>query len=806
MASEATRTGFDDAPGSPQMAAGAALQHRPWLNRRFLSSGAADAIGGVEDFLAKAGFDRAPWLAVAFATGIAGWFALPTQWHWLALLALCLAALIGALGLMHHAGRFPHARLGLALLALALGAGCLTAWAKSAMVGTTAIERPTVALLDATVLGREDQPAEDRVRLLLATREPGSGRAIRVRVNVPKSQAGETIGEGARVRLRARLMPPAPPMLPGSYDFARAAWFAGLSATGSALGPIEVLRPAEGQGLARLQRRLAAHVRGALAGSPGGIAAALASGDRGGIAEIDEEAMRDSGLTHLLSVSGLHVSALVATAYLIVLKLLALWPWLALRVRLPLVAAAVAAGAGVAYTLLTGAEVPTVRACAGALLVLAAVALGREPLSLRMLAVAALLVMLLWPEAVVGPSFQMSFAAVIAIVALHGSAPIRTFLAPREEPWWQRWGRRLAMLVLTGVVIELALMPIGLFHFHRSGAYGALANVVGIPLTTFVSMPLIALALLLDTVGAGGPAWWLAGLSLDALLGLAHWTASRPGAVTLLPAMGTGAFALYVAGALWLALWRGRVRLLGALPVAAATLLLVNVRAPDVLVSGDGRHVGITAPGGGLLVLRAGGASYARDTLVELSGMGGEVRRLDQWPGAVCGRDFCVAKLARGERTWRLLIARGRDYVEERALAAACERVDVVIADRRLPSSCRPVWLKADRWMLGRTGGLAIDLERGHVTTVAEGQGEHGWWRTDPGPHLEPAVVLRMVRRPLPRRRRLLLPDPGCLSGSGAVGRPACPEPPLRLAGKSAARKRHWPGPAGPFRSRDAST
>jgi competence protein ComEC len=159
-----------------------------------------------------------------------------------------------------------------------------------------------------------------------------------------------------------------------------------------------------------------------------------------------------------------------------------------------------------------------VRSCIGAILVLVALALGREPLSLRMVAVGAIVVLLLWPEALVGPSFQMSFAAVIAIVALHGARPVRDFLAPREEGWPAWLARRTAMLLLTGIVIEIALMPIVLFHFHRAGTYGAMANVVAIPLVTFVSMPLIALALLLDVVGAGAPVWWLAGKSLEVLL------------------------------------------------------------------------------------------------------------------------------------------------------------------------------------------------------------------------------------------------------------------------------------------------
>ncbi len=707
--------------------ADAALQHSSWPKLSNLSSGVARLEAGLE----ASGFDRAPWLVIAFAAGIAGWFVLANIWQWLALLALCAATALAGLAGLRREGRHPFLRQALLTVSCTVALGCLVAWGKSTLIGAEPIAGPMVSRFDATLVSREEQPAENRVRLLLDTSEPETGRAIRVRVNLPLTKDRPDLVSGAQVRMRARLMPPAPPMLPGSYDFARAAWFSGLSATGTVLGEVEVRRAGDGGGLLdRTQSSLARHVRSQLSGSPGTIAAAFASGDRGAIAEADEEAMRDAGLTHLLSISGLHVSAVVAAAYLLAIRMLALWPWLALRVRLPLVAAGAGALAGVGYTLLTGAEVPTVRSCIGAVLVLIALALGREALSMRMVAVAAFVVLLLWPEALVGPSFQMSFAAVIAIVALHGAAPIQRFLAPRAEPWWARGGRVFAMLLLTGVVIELALMPIGLFHFHRSGVYGALANVVAIPLTTFISMPLIALALLFDAVGAGAPFWWLAGKSLELLLWLAHWTAGQPGAVTLLPAFGAVPFGLSLAGLIWLALWRGRKRLLGLIPVALGTAGLASASAPDVLISGDGRHVGITgAVPGELLVLRDSRSDYARDNLMEQAGMEGQTRSLDDWPGAACSREFCTVTLRRGGRNWRFLLGRGTDYVEERALSAACERVDVVVADRWLPRSCRPAWFKADRALLGKTGGLAIDLTTGQVRTVAEGQGEHGWWK-----------------------------------------------------------------------------
>ena len=280
----------------------------------------------------------------------------------------------------------------------------------------------------------------------------------------------------------------------------------------------------------------------------------------------------------------------------------------------------------------------------------------------------------------------------------------------------------------TGVVIEIALMPIVLFHFHRAGIYGALANVVAIPLVTFLSMPLIALALLLDLVGAGAPAWWLAGRSLDLLLAIAHFTAGQPGSVKLMPQMSGLTFALFVAGGLWVALWRGRKRLLGLVPAGAATAMLLATPVPDLLISGDGRHVGITE-GGRLLVLRETRSDFTRDNLLELAGVTGEPQPLAEWPGARCSSDFCVVSLDRAGRSWDILMSRSRAIIPERALAAACERSDIVVSDRWLPASCRPRWLKADRRMLSESGGLAIVLAGPEISSVADSQGEHGWWR-----------------------------------------------------------------------------
>ncbi|UAB79769.1 ComEC/Rec2 family competence protein [Erythrobacter sp. SCSIO 43205] len=723
---------------------------RLWQRGGGLSSIWNAIADNLEQFLSHAGFDRAPWLAVIFACGILTWFGLDAPWAWASVIGLSLIIAGIALAAWRDNDRRDHLRTAVIACALVFAAGVSVVWFRSELVGAAAIERPSVERVQGYILSREDQPSQQRIRLVLAVRDATSAQSRKIRVNVPLEEVEQAklrhgsgdwasvLVEGAIVKMRVRLMPPASPMLPGSYDFARAAWFKGLSGTGSVMGPIEVVKAGEGDGLvARAQRWLSSHVRDNVGGSAGTIAAAFASGDRGAISESDSDAMRDAGLTHLLAISGLHVSAVIAGAYLLAIKLLALSPGLALRVRLPVIAAGVGAIAGISYTLLTGAQVPTVRACAAAMLVLFALATGREALSLRMVAMAAVFVLFLWPESVVGPSFQMSFAAVLAIVALHSSEPVKAFMAPREESYLARIGRGVAMLFVTGLVIEIALMPIVLFHFHRAGLYGALANVFAIPLVTFVSMPLIALGLLFDWIGLGAPFWWLTEKSLNLLLAIAHFTSAQPGAVKLMPQMSGLAIALFVIGGLWLALWSGRARLFGFVPAAIATFLLLATPIPDVLIGRDGRHVGITITDEHgdrrLLSLRDSRSSYSRDNLLELSSVTSEPIPLAQWEGARCSPEFCTIVLERGGRNWTLLLARNREMIEERALAAACEQADIVVADRFLPRSCSPRWLKADRRFLQQSGGLALDLANERITTVAASQGEHGWWRAGEG-------------------------------------------------------------------------
>lgn len=674
------------------------------------------------------------WLPVMLGLGIAAWFVLPDAPRWAGVIAGTSAlALLGVA--LAGRGRAPRV---LAVAALAVALGCALIWWRAERVAAPVLARPAMVTLDATVVRVEPLPARAMVRLTLAP-VARDDLPPRLRVNVAQGDVPPGIGRGAIVRLRARLMPPAPPSVPGAYDFARAAWFAGLGATGTGFAPVQVLRPGAAPG-ADLRARLSAHIESRIAGSAGGIASALATGDRGAITQEDSEAMQRSGLTHLLSVSGLHVTAVTAAAMLVVLRLLSLSPALALRWRLPLVAAGGGALAAVGYTLLTGAEVPTIRSCIAALLVLLALSLGREAMTLRLVAAGATVVLLLWPESLAGPSFQLSFAAVTAIVTIHENARIRGWFAAREEARGRRIARGLGSLLLTGIAVELALMPIALFYFHKSGLYGALANIVAIPLTTFVIMPLEALALALDMVGLGAPVWWLTARALDLLLGLAHLTASAPGAVAALPAMPGGAYALMVGGGLWLALWRTRVRVAGLVPLALGAGWALLTPAPDLLVTGDGRHLAIRTAGGTMALLRDRAGDYTRAMLGENSGAEEDaLSLLAEQPDARCSADLCLIDVLRDGRRWRVAATRSGYLVPWKDMIATCAASDLVVSDRRLPPGCRPRWTVLDRATLARTGGVAIGFAGPRVTTVRTGS-HHPW--------IDPPTVQPPFERP----------------------------------------------------------
>ena len=601
---------------------------------------------------------------------------------------------------------------------------------RSARVAAPVLADRQVTTVAGAIEAIENRADRDQLRLTIAP-DAATGLPPRVRLTL-RGTPPAGLATGARIHVRAMLSPPAGAAIPGGYDFARRAWFAGIGATGFPMGNLTVTAPAPRPSgalawLDTARTALTRRILAAVPGEAGALAAAFVTGDQGAIPLETAQAMRDSGLAHLLSISGLHIAVVVGGTIFAVRRLLTLSPTLALRWPVKTIAVAVAAGVGIGYTLLAGAQVPTVRTILATLIVLVGMVIGREAFSLRLLAAAAFVILAIRPEALLGASFQLSFAAVIAIVALYESRLGRWLTTPSEN---ERWPRRLARhgtaLLATGIVAELALSSIGLFHFNRAGLYGVFANLVAIPWSSFVVMPLLVLGLLAEAIGLGALVWPAVGAAMTLLIALAEATAALPGAIVRLPAVPATAYTLIIAGGLWLALWRTRLRWWGAAVVATGLLLAVTSPPPDLLISGDGRHAALRLADGRLALLRPRTGNFLREVWGDALATAGDAS-FAQVPGMACSADTCVAEVRRDGRTWRLLATLSRDYVDRGDFEPACAAADIVISSRRMPKWCSPRWRVFDRAHLKETGAVAIWLGNGRVASANEPIGDHPW-------------------------------------------------------------------------------
>ncbi|MBB6228837.1 competence protein ComEC [Polymorphobacter multimanifer] len=663
------------------------------------------------------------WLPVALGAGIALWFTLPWAGQRLAM-GLALAGLGGALVVLRT--RWPAALLLMAALGMA------AAEVRDRTVAHRVLVERTIVRIDARVLAVEPRAAREQLRLVLALDDPALPERVRVSlrgVAAERAQALPGLAEGARVQLRAMLMPPMGPAVPGGYDAARALWFEGVGATGIVLGRVDVVEAAPAPDgisawMAAARRRLNARILAAVPGEAGAVAAVFVTGDRGAVPLETAAAVRDSGLAHLLSISGLHMAVVVGGVIFLVRRLVGLWPWMALRLPVRALAMLCGAVAGLGYTLLAGGEVPTVRSLLATLIVLLGLVAGRDAISLRLLGAAAVIILLARPEVLMGPSFQMSFAAVAAIIALYEAPATKAALAPREDAGvLRRLGHGVVALVATGLVAEMVLAPIGLFHFQQSGLFGVGANLLAIPLASFAIMPALGLGLVGDALGLGAVAFAPAGWAVMLLLDIAYATAGLPGAVSRLPVMPVLAFPLLALGGLWLVLWRTRLRLGGVPLVAAGAMLALFGTPPDLLVSRDGRHVALVLESGELAFLRPRTGEYLRDSWGAAVAGDGQGRAFDDLPGMDCSRDACLGMVGR----LTLFATRSHDWLPQATMEPACTAADIVVSERRLPDWCAARWLRLDRTALTERGAVAVWLRTGKVVGARDGLGDHRW-------------------------------------------------------------------------------
>lgn len=654
------------------------------------------------------------WAPVALSLGIGTYFALsaePSRGLWATTLVLALvAAAIWARGA--EPLRFPAALLALAAL------GLMLAGARTQSVSAPVLPYRYYGPVEGRIV-EVDRSGSDRLRLTLdqvvLERSAPEVTPARVRIALHGDQSHLHPEPGLRVMATAHLAPPSGPAAPGAYDFRRQAWFAGLGAVGYARAPVLTVEPPDADNLAlaghRARMRLSAEIQERIPGQPGAIAAALMTGDRSGISAATNGSMRASSLYHIISISGLHMGMLAGFVFAALRYGLAAVGSIALYWPTKKIAAVVALVAASIYLWLAGPQVATQRAYLMAAVMLLAVLADRRALSLRTVALAALLLLIWEPESLTEPGFQMSFGATVALILTY-------------QPW-ARISQHVpvllrppAMLVISSLAAGLSTAPIAAAHFGRMSEYGLLANLLAVPVMGTFVMPAGVIAALLAPLGLAAPALWVMEQGCAWMIFVSDWVAGLDGAVIAVPKPPAFVLPLMAMGAVLAVLSRSIARPAGLISVLGAAVLWWGVPRPALLIAPEGELVGLMTPAG--RVLSRDGAAFVGDSWLEADG------DTALTPEAAARTGFVGPKGARrAEFEGRTVLhLTGKSAVDR--LPEACKDGTLVVLAARAPEGAGQA---CDLWDLDRlraTGAVAFHtLER--LETAADRAGLRLW-------------------------------------------------------------------------------
>jgi len=655
------------------------------------------------------------WLPVCMGVGIAVYFSLAFEPSGVSVAGVVLAGM--ALRLVWHRGLAGNLITG-ALVAGVIGFGLAklrTEWVRAPVLERT-LYRADVRGIVELVEPRPERGERITLRVtsiegVNATKLPARAR-IRTMVTTPGLKPGDAI------RLRAKIGPPSPPSLPGDFDFARAAYFQRLGATGYALSKAEIETPPVAEGerswwaeanaswskwLEALRQTIGERVATALPGERGAIATALITGARGAITETTNEAFRDSGLFHILSISGLHMVVMAGAAFFGVRRLLALVPAIALHYPVKKWAAVAALIAGFAYLNISGGSVATVRSAVMIGIIFLAVLIDRPALAMRNVALSALLILVIVPESLLDAGFQMSFAAVISLIAVYEVLRERQGDARAPVTALRQTGVFFGGIVLSTLIASFSVAPLAAYHFHKTQQFAVLANLIAIPVCNIVVMPSALLALIALPFGLEAAPLMAMGIGIDVMTWTAATVAAIPGAVGNIPAIPQTSLVMMVAGGLWLTLWQTPWRLAG-LGIAALGLAVAPFyEHPDVLVGRGGELVAVRAAGGQLAAVPGRHSGFELRRWLENDGDAratADVAAGDVWR---CDRSGCIATVK------GVTVAAVR---HPSALPEDCARARVLVLPFPKPAGCigPEVVLEPKSFWSGGTHAISIEL------------------------------------------------------------------------------------------------
>ena len=672
------------------------------------------------------------WVPVCLAAGAGVYFTLSNEPSW----ALCAGPLLAGLCLLWALrGRLfmvPAVALCLVLTGLVL------AKARTELLMTPVVAHNTGFVRVTGWVERAEPKGKNRIRAMIRVSgiAPWPQAALPERLRITFSRAAADLSAGQAVAFRAKLFKPRRPAAPGGFDFARRNWFRGIGGSGFAIGSIETpdlqaAKPfdiAAFEALGRVRKAIADEITRQLSGDAGAFVVAILTGQRGAIPETVTEDLRRSGLGHLLAISGLHMALVAGTLFWLIRSVLALSARAALTWPIKKWAAGIALAGGAFYLALSGASVSTQRAFIMVAIMFAAVILDRPAITMRNVALAALVMVVFRPESVVDVSFQMSFLAVVGLVALFEFREDLRSGDTRSAGWSGpvgRAGSRVALYVLgvalTTIIASLATGPLAAYHFHRMAVFGVVANLVAVPLMAMVIMPFALLAVIAMPFGLAGPFLQVVDVGVRGVLDVAGWAAALPGAVHHVATVPLPAILATVFGILWLCLWRAGWRVLGLAIVAAGVGLSGTAPRPDALIEEEGGVIAVRAADGRLALSSARAARFAVKRWLAADGSGMTAKQAVAHGEVTCDPDACAARLRNGMELALVM--------HPRALWDACRRADIVITRFSFATACRSAQIVIDRRALSRHGAHALYVgEQGvSMRTVSQAVGERPW-------------------------------------------------------------------------------
>lgn len=680
-----------------------------------------------------------PWLAVAFGAGALVFLTLADG-------AVVLAAPVGV-GLALAGGavalRARAVAPALLLAASFLFLGFAAAAYRTASVAAPVLARTVIAPLYGFVEALEEREEGARlvVRVAALGEMPAAERPARVRVSYRRADG---LKPGDYIEAKARLLPPPEPARPGGYDFSRDAYFRGIGAVGSLLGSAAIKPPPAppplslrlAAGLDEARNALTRRIAESNGGQAGAVAAALVTGKRGLIDQDTNDTLRAAGIYHVVSISGLHMVLAAGVVFWLVRALLALIPGLALFWPIKKIAAFLAMIAVTGYCAFSGWDLAAERSLVMTLVMLGAILVDRPALSLRNLALAALISLAREPEGLLGPSFQMSFGAVAGLVACARLIEGRLWNPEGAGPVTRGLAWLLATVIgtlATTLVAQVATAPFATYHFQTVQPFGLVGNALTLPLVSLVVMPAAVLGILAHPFALDRPVWWTMGLAVRGMLDISAWIESFDRATVVVPAFGAGALGLMTVALLLLVLPVSGLRWLGLAPGLVGFALAASPVRPDLYVDREGGGAALRGADGRLVVLGKTPA-FVLEQWLKADGDGRSRDDPGLTAGARCDKLGCVGHGPRG-----VSVALVRD---KRAFPEDCARATVVVTRLAAPPGCAAAHV-LDKTFLSAHGSTTLRFTaEGVVVETAKRPGEARPWR--------PAVVVTAPAPPKP--------------------------------------------------------